>query len=90
MINVTNLKTRIQVLFEIELEAWENGEREWNVGNQHDTYTIESALEGLENGKLEAFVERFPSMNVDGMTVMGWAHSLAEHKTPELDPIWYD
>lgn len=88
--SVTNLKTRIEVLLEAELEAWEAGQKQWTVSNQHDPYVIESALEGIKAGALEAWITKHPDANHDGMSLMTWAHALAEWEAPELDPGWTD
>lgn len=47
--SLVNVKTVVQVMLEIELEAIENGVRKLGFGNQFDETVIESAIENLKD-----------------------------------------
>ncbi len=89
-INITNLKTRITVLMEVELEAYLNGEREFRVFDQHTPCVIESALEQIQEGAFETWVEKNPDANLEAISVRDWATLLSAWEAPELDSCWTD
>lgn len=67
-----------------ELDAWKNGEREWNVANQFDETVLENAIENFDDA-IEAVAEDFP---LDNMTAIEVAHLLSDFEAPEIDGAW--
>lgn len=86
----TNLKTSIQIKMEIELEAWRNGEKQWNVSNQFSESVLESALENFHN--IDALIEQWEKQgtNLQAVSVMDWAYALSEFQPSDLDSAWID
>lgn len=92
--NITNLKLATEIKLQIELEAWKNGEKKWNVSNQFNESVLESALENYS----EAFDALLEKWQKEGSTVetmqtievMDWAHYLSEFEAPEMDAGWVD
>lgn len=92
--NITNLKLATEIKLQIELEAWKNGEKKWNVSNQFNESVLESALENYS----EAFDALLEKWQKEGSTVetmqtievMDWAHCLSEFEAPEMDAGWVD
>lgn len=88
--NVTNLKTAVEIKIEIELAAWANGEKKINVSNQFDESVLESAKEAISVEAIAAIVAKYPGANFEGFSVMTWAHELSAFKAPEIDRAWFD
>ena len=92
--NITNLKLATEIKLQIELEAWQNGDKKWNVSNQFNESVLESALENFS----EAFDALVDKWRKEGSTVetmqtigvMDWAFCLSEFEPPEMDSAWID
>lgn len=91
MTNLTNLKTALEINLEIELEAWTNGEKSWNINNQFDETILEKAIAAIQVcdfDKVCAGLGDF--VDPAKMSVMAWANELADFDAPELDSAWID
>ena len=86
----TNLKTRIQIQMEIELEAWRSGERHWNVSNQFNESVLESALDNFSN--IDSVVCDWEKSGTDlnVVSVMDWAYAISDFQPSGLDSEWID
>ena len=84
--SVTNYKLSAEIMLQVELDAWRNGEKQWNVSNQHDEYVIESALDNLDSLN-DSEWEWWANSNAD---IMSLAHALSAYQGPELDRAWID
>lgn len=93
--NITNLKLATEIKLQIELDAWRNGEKKWNVSNQFSESVLESALENY-NEAFDVLVDKWlndGSSTIESLYtigVMDWAHCLSEFQAPEMDPEWVD
>jgi len=87
-VNLTNLKATVSIKLELELEAWQNGERRWTVVNQFDQTVLKSALANIDN--IEAAAEGLTPEQCNAMSTMTWAHRLADYTPPEMDRAWID
>lgn len=58
--NVSNLKTAVEIKIEIELAAWANGEKKVNVFNQFDESVLESAKEAISVEAVATIVAKYP------------------------------
>jgi len=83
-----NFKTVIQTKIEIELEAWKNGEKKFNVNNQFDESVLESALENINND--DVLKETYKMYNGLNVPVMDIAHFLSAFEAPEISSAWID
>lgn len=84
--SITNFKLQTELLIELELESWANGEKSFNMGNQLDESILESAMENIDNmpnNKWEWFMNASCSL----MTI---AHELSKFETPEISEAWYN
>ena len=81
-----NFKTVIETKIEIELAAWENGEKNFNVSNQFDESVLESALENINNDAVMA--ETYKMYNGLNVPIMDIAHFLSAFKAPEIAGAW--
>lgn len=93
--NITNLKLATEIKLQIELEAWQNGDKKWNVSNQFNESVLQSALENFDTA-FDALVDKWlndGSSTVETMqtiSVMDWAFSLSEFQPDEIDSAWID
>lgn len=92
--SIANLKLATEIKLQIELEAWKNGEKKWNVSNQFNESVLESALKNFDTA-FDSLVEKWQKegSTVETMQtigVMDWAHCLAEFEAPEIDSAWID
>ena len=93
--SIVNLKLATEIKLQIELEAWKNGEKKWNVSNQFNESVLESALENFSaafDAKVEEWLKDGSSTpeSLQTIGVMDWAHCLAEFEAPEIDSAWID
>ena len=86
MNNETNFKTVVETLIEIELAAWTNGDKKFNVSNQFDESILESALEAVNNEKVVA--ECYKIYNGLNVPTMDIAHFLSTFNAPEISGAW--
>lgn len=88
--SITNLKTSVQIKMEIELEAWQKGEKQWNVSNQFNESILESALENFSS--FDTLVEQWQKegVSLQDVGVMDWAFALSEFQPSGLDNEWID
>ncbi len=90
-VSLVNLKLVVETKLQIELEAWQTGQKKWNVSNQFSESVLESALSVFE----EAFMTvadnwQKEGANLQGIAVMDWAYALSEFQPQELDSAWID
>lgn len=93
--SIINLKLDTEIKLQIELEAWRNGDRRWNVSNQFNESVLESAVENFD----AAFDTQVHKWLKDGsstpeslqtIAVMDWAFCLSEFQPSEIDSAWID
>ena len=93
--SIVNLKLATEIKLQIELEAWQNGDKKWNVSNQFNESVLESALENYSEA-FDALVDKWlkdgssTPESLQTIGVMDWAHNLAEFEAPEIDRAWID
>lgn len=87
--SATNFKLYLNVQLQCELDAWQAGERAWNVSNQFDESVLESALENLDTA-FDASIADLNPQQCHNLSVMAWAHRLSNFTPPELDRAWVD
>lgn len=92
--NLTNLKLATEIKLHIELEAWLNCEKKWNVSNQFDEVVLESALEDYDT-KFDSLVDKWQKEGstvetMQTIAVMDWAFNLSEFEPQEIDSAWVD
>lgn len=89
--SLINLKLAVEIKLQIELEAWQTGQRKWNVSNQFNESVLESALEVFEDAFM-TLAEKWQKegANLDGIGVMDWAYALSEFQPTEIDSVWID
>lgn len=92
--SIVNIKLATEIKLQIELEAWKNGEKKWNVSNQFNESVLESALKNFDTA-FDSLVEKWQKegSTVETMQtigVMDWAHALSEFQAPEIDSAWID
>lgn len=83
--SLTNFKTAMFATLIAELEAWQNGEKQWNVANQFDETVLESAIENFDNLPEEKW-QWFA--NADYVTVMSIAHEISTFEVEPLADAW--
>jgi len=92
--SIVNLKLAVETKLHIELEAWLNCEKKWNVSNQFDEIVLESALENFDTA-FDSLAEKWQKEGstvetMQSISVMDWAHCLSEFEAPEIDSVWID
>lgn len=92
--SIVNLKLVVETKLQIELEAWQNGEKKWNVSNQFNESVLESALENFSQA-FDSLVEKWrkegsATETMQTIGVMDWAHRLSDFEAPEIDNSWVD
>lgn len=93
--SIVNLKLATEIKLQIELEAWQNGDKKWNVSNQFNESVLESALENYSEA-FDALVDKWlkdgssTPESLQTIGIMDWAHCLSEFEAPEIDSVWVD
>ena len=92
--SIINLKLAVETKLHIELEAWLECVKVWNVSNQFDEAVLELSLENFDTA-FDSLVEKWQKegSTVETMRtigVMDWAHCLSEFEAPEIDSAWID
>jgi len=92
--SIVNLKLAVETKLQIELEAWQNGDKKWNVSNQFNESVLESALENFDTA-FDALVDKWQKEGstvetMQTIAVMDWAFNLSEFQPSEIDSAWID
>ena len=92
--SITNLKLAVEIKLQIELQAWKNGDKKWNVSNQFNESVLESTLENFSEA-FDVLVEKWQKEGstvetMQTIAVMDWAFCLSEFQPSEIDSAWID
>lgn len=82
---IDNFKKETASKIEAEIKAWKNGDKNWNVNNQFDETTLESALEALNDVSAARAFRIYGNGNY---RIMDIAFFLSTFEAPELDAAW--
>ena len=80
----------IREKIEAKIADWDNGNIVWNVGNQFDPVTLQSALENLNDETFAKAQEFFAEAAPEAISVMDWAWQFSTFEEPDMCPGWID